>query len=161
MGNERVWSCLIDSAKRHVWDVNGWTLLFPRSGASGNAMARQPMTDSPAGGCPMKKTSSAPHQTHLHPLRKCRHFPPTAICRLPSGDPNCSGAADCLLLLILYKPLFQPLIIRHSFASGLQILCTNKKRKERKGGCETLLSCLGTLPLDFRDHYIFSIPILA
>ena len=41
---------LIDSVNRSAGDVNDWTIPFPRSRASGNAMLEPNMTDSAKGG---------------------------------------------------------------------------------------------------------------
>ena len=46
LGRVGGWPFLIDSVNRSAGDVNDWTLPFPRSGASGNAMLSPNMTDS-------------------------------------------------------------------------------------------------------------------
>ena len=70
---------LIDSVNRSAGDVNDWTLPFPRSGASGNAMLSPNMTDSAesAGGTGATGVMKRRHvrQTHLHPQRKRPMFP--------------------------------------------------------------------------------------
>lgn len=82
-GREGGLSCLIDSVKRNAGDVNGWTLLFPRSGASGSAMGRQPVIDRQPcrGGGETQQVSPTPHSAHS--FKKVQAFPTHSHLQAP------------------------------------------------------------------------------